>query len=145
MKLESPAIVGDKKIPKRFSCQGMDVNPPLQIEDIPKGAKSLALVMDDPDSPIGSWVHWIAFNIPVTDKIEENCHLGRPGVNDFGLRYYSGPCPGENIHHYSIRLYALDTELQLKAGIGKKTLEKAMEGHVLNKAELVGLYEREAN
>lgn len=145
MRLESPVINNSNhKISKRFSCQGMDINPPLVIEDIPKEAKTLALIMDDPDTPAGNWVHWIVFNIPVMNKIEENSNPGKPGVNDFGLRYYSGPCPDRNFHRFSFRVYALDAELQLKEGIGKKTLEKAMEGHVLGEAELVGVYTREA-
>lgn len=142
MKLISPAFVQNQMMPKKFSCQGADINPPLEIKNIPAGTQSLALIMDDPDNLKGIWVHWIAYDIPLTDRIEENSNPGKPGINDFGYEQYSGPCPGYEPHRYFFKLYALDTFLQLGKGVSKAMLIKAMEGHRLARAELIGIYER---
>ena len=143
VQLISPAFAPDQMIAKRFSCQGADINPCLEIKNIPEGTQSLALIMDDPDSPTGSWVHWLAYNIPPTDRIEENSNPGKAGINDFGYEQYSGPCPGYEPHRYLFKLYALDTVLDLGNGADKEMLVKAMQGHTVDKAELVGIYERE--
>lgn len=143
MKLSSPEFEHNGFIPKKFTCQGEDVNPTLVIEDIPDGTKSLALIMDDPDAPMGTWVHWVVFNIPVISRIEENSVPGKQGINDFGRLNYGGPCPPSGTHRYFFKLYALDTELDLGEGITKKELEEAMEGHILQKVELIGLYKKQ--
>ena len=143
MKLTSPAFEHNQMIPKKFTCQGNDVNPELNIAGIPAEAKSLVLIVDDPDAPIGTWVHWVVFNIPsATTKIKENSIPGMQGYNDFGRNNYGGPCPPSGTHRYFFKLYALDTELDLKEGIKKQELEKAMEGHILVKTELIGLYKK---
>ena len=143
MKLTSREFEHNMHIPKKFTCQGSDVNPSLTIEDIPKGTESLALIVDDPDAPMGMWVHWVVFDIPVVSQIEENSIPGKQGINDFGRKNYGGPCPPSGTHRYFFKLYALDTRLNLKEGISKSDLEKAIKGHILEKAELIGLYKKQ--
>ncbi len=143
MKITSPDFEHKGFIPKKFTCQGDDVNPALMFEGIPKDTRSLALIVDDPDAPMGIWVHWVVFNIPVIAKVEENSIPGKQGINDFGRRDYGGPCPPSGTHRYFFKTYALDEELNLGEGISKKELEKAIEGHILDKAELVGLYKKQ--
>ena len=143
MKLTSPEFKNNAPIPKKFTCQGEDVNPALTIQDIPKGAKGLALVIDDPDAPMGTWVHWVVYDIPIITEIEENGIPGTQGMNDFGRNDYGGPCPPSGEHRYFFKVYALDSELNLEEGIRKEALEKAMEGHILDRAELIGLYRKE--
>ena len=111
-------------------------------EDIPKEAQSLSLIVDDPDAPMGTWVHWVVFDIPITNRIRKNSIPGRQGINDFGRENYGGPCPPSGTHRYFFRICALDEKLNLKEGITKGALEKAMQPHILDKAELVGLYKR---
>lgn len=142
MKISSVAFKHNDMIPRKYTCQGDDVSPPLTIEGVPAGAQSLALIVDDPDAPMGTWVHWVVFNIPVTDRIEENTVPGKQGRNDFGRNDYGGPCPPSGTHRYFFKLYALDTNLDLKEGILKRDLEKAMEGHILDEDELMGLYKK---
>lgn len=142
MKLSSPDFEHEGYIPEKFTCDGEDISPSLIIEDIPEGTKRLALIVEDPDAPAGTWVHWIVFNIHVTDVIEEGEVPGTLGLNDFRKLEYGGPCPPSGTHRYFFKLYALDTKLDLEEGCRKKDLLKAMEGHILAEAELVGLYER---
>lgn len=142
MKITSTEFEHNKSIPKKFTCQGEDVNPALIIEGTPSGAKTLALIMDDPDAPMGTWVHWVVFDIPIISKIDEDTIPGKQGNNDFGRKNYGGPCPPSGTHRYFFKIYALDTKLNLNEGISKKDLEEAMEGHILNKAELIGLYKK---
>jgi hypothetical protein len=142
MKILSPEFQSSGFIPKKFTCQGEDVNPALIIEDIPKEAKSLALIVDDPDAPMGTWVHWVAFDIPLINRAEENSIPGKQGRNDFGREDYGGPCPPSGTHRYFFKIYALDKILNLTEGITKEELEKAMEGHILGQAELIGLYKK---
>ncbi len=145
MELTSPVFINNEQIPVKYGCDGEDVNPPLTIIGTPEKAKSLALIVDDPDAPTGDWVHWVLWNIPPqTKQIAENSvpSGAKQGINDFGNLKWGGPCPPNGLHHYYFRLYALDTILNLPDGAGKKELLKAMEGHVLERAELVGLYER---
>lgn len=142
MQITSPAFVNGGFIPRKYTCQGQDVNPPLVIEDIPAGAKSLALIVDDPDAPMGTWVHWVLFDLPLLDRIEEDSVPGKQGINDFGKRDYGGPCPPSGTHRYFFKLYALDKMLDLPEGISKKDLEKAMQGHILDQAQLIGLYQK---
>lgn len=142
MKIKSPEFENNGSIPSKFTCEGKDVNPALIIEDIPEGAKSLALIMDDPDAPMGTWVHWVVFNMPVVSKIEEDSIPGTQGINNARKLEYHGPCPPSGTHRYFFKIYALDAMLNLKEGISKGALEKAMQGHILDKAELIGLYKR---
>ena len=143
MKLTSPEFQNNKLIPKKFTCQGDDVNPPLVIEDIPKDAKSLALIVDDPDATTGAWVHWVVFDIPVVSKIEENSITGKQGTNDFGRKDYGGPCPPSGTHRYFFKIYALKEKLNLDEGIRKEDLEEIIQEHILGKAELIGLYKKQ--
>ncbi len=129
-------------IPAKFTCDGEDISPSLIIEDIPDGTKRLAIIVEDPDAPAGIWVHWIIFNIHVTDVIEEGDSPGTLGINDFRKLKYGGPCPPSGMHRYFFKLYALDKKLDLEEGCRKKDLIKAMDGHILAKAELIGLYQR---
>lgn len=144
MRLASPAFKDREYMPKKFTCQGLNVSPELTIDNIPGKARSLALIMDDPDAPMGTWVHWTVYDIPVTAKIEEGAIPGKQGINDFGRKNYGGPCPPSGTHRYFFKIYALDKKLGLGEGAGKADLEAAMEGHVLEKAELVGLYRKQS-
>jgi Raf kinase inhibitor-like YbhB/YbcL family protein len=138
----SPAFENNKKIPKKYTCDGEDVNPPLEIEGLPKNTKSLVLIVDDPDAPMGTWEHWNMWNMPPTKKIKENSSPGVEGMNDFGKHSYGGPCPPSGVHRYFFKVYALDKELSLSVHSSKKKLEEAMIDHVLAKGELIGLYSR---
>jgi len=145
MKIESPAFENNQPIPSKYTCDGEDVNPPLKISDVPEDAKSLVLIVDDPDAPLGTFTHWIVWNIdPKTSFIEENSIPDGAivGVNDFGKNSYGGPCPPSGTHHYHFKLYALDTTLNLDKNSKKKDLEKAIENHILEKAEIIGIYKR---
>ncbi len=142
MKLTSPSFKHNEMISRQFTCQGEDINPELNISGIPEGAKSLALIVDDPDAPRKTWVHWVVFDIPVLDTITENSIPGRQGYNDFDRNDYGGPCPPSGTHRYFFKLYALDTLLNLPEGTKKEDLEKAMEGHILAQAEIIGLYKK---
>ncbi|MEA2053353.1 MAG: YbhB/YbcL family Raf kinase inhibitor-like protein [Euryarchaeota archaeon] len=142
MKLTSPEFENGNKIPRKFTCEGGDFNPALIIEDIPAGTKSLALIVDDPDAPRGTWVHWVSFNIPVVSQIDEDSIPGKQGINDFGRKDYGGPCPPSGTHRYFFKLYALDTVLDLNEGINKEVLEEAVEDYIVDKAELIGLYKK---
>jgi len=142
MKITSPDFGNGESIPPKCSCQGEGTNPALLITDIPKEAKSLALIVDDPDAPMGTWVHWVMFNIPATNRIEENSTPGMQGVNDSGNVRYDPMCPPFGTHRYFFKVYALDALLSLKEGIKKRDLENAMKGHILDNAELVGVYKK---
>jgi len=143
MKITSPEFQHNSSIPKKFTCQGEDTSPALVIEGIPDGAKSLALIVDDPDAPMGTWVHWVVYDMPIILRIEEGSVPGKQGINDFGRKDYGGPCPPSGTHRYFFKIYALDKELNLQEGARKTALEKAMEGHILDKAELIGLYKKD--
>ncbi len=142
MRLTSPEFKNNSLIPVKFTCEGEDINPTLDIKDIPAGTEELALIVDDPDAPMGTWVHWVIYNIPVVSQIKENNVPGRLGVNNLGKRDYHGPCPPSGTHRYFFKIYSLDKKLDLPEGISKDELEKAMKGHILDKAELIGLYKR---
>jgi len=142
MQISSPEFEHNAMIPKKFTCQGQDINPALEIKDIPGGTKSLALIADDPDAPGGMWVHWLVFDIPPRARIDEDTVPGKQGRNDFSRRNYGGPCPPSGTHRYFFKLYALDVMLNLSEGINKRDLEAAMGGHILEKAELIGLYKK---
>jgi len=140
--ITSPAFENSKLIPKKYACDGEDVNPPLSIEGVPEGTKSLVLIVDDPDAPMGTWDHWIVWDIPPTNRIGENTVPGVEGLNSFRKHSYGGPCPPSGTHRYFFKVYALDTKLALNANSKKKDVEKAMNGHILAEGKLIGLYSR---
>src|SRR4030042_326345 len=140
--VKSPAFESNQLIPAKYTCDGDNVNPPLTIEGVPEGAKSLVLIVDDPDATTGTFDHWVVWNIPPTSKIEENTVPGVEGLSSYRKHAYGGPCPPYGTHKYIFKVYALDTKLGLSANSTKKDGEKAMESHVLAKGELVGLYRR---
>jgi len=143
MKLTSPAFEHNQGIPSEYTCDGSDTSPELNIEDVPKNAKSLVLINDDPDAPVGTWDHWNVFNMPTDVKIEKGSEpAGVGGKNSWGKTGYGGPCPPSGTHRYFFKLYALDTELSLEEGASKADIEKAMEGHIIEKTELIGTYKR---
>lgn len=143
MKLISPGFKHNELIPKKFTCQGQNVNPPLLIENIPPGTQTLALIVDDPDAPVACWVHWIVFNILPTKEIAEDSVPGMQGYNDFGKLAYGGPCPPSGTHRYFFKLYALDVKLNVRQKTTKKELEEAMQGHIIGRAQLIGLYRKQ--
>jgi Raf kinase inhibitor-like YbhB/YbcL family protein len=141
--VKSPVFENNQLIPAKYTCDGDNVNPPLTIEGVPEGAKSLALIVDDPDCPTGTWNHWLVWNIPpTTRKIEENKVPGTEGISTYRKHAYGGPCPPSGTHRYFFKVYALDAKLDLTANSTKKDVERAMESHVLAEGELVGLYRR---
>ena len=149
MKITSPAFTEGGKIPSKFTCEGEDINPELQFSDVPSSAKTLVLILDDPDVPEfvrkdRMYDHWVVFNIPpATNKIPENSQpSGIPGKNTSGGLDYVGPCPPDREHRYFFKLYALDHELALPKGATKKEVEKAMEGRIIAEAQLMGRYEK---
>lgn len=142
LRITSTAFQNKEFIPIKYTCEGMDVNPPLHIEHIPEEAKCLALVMDDPDAPKGTYVHWVAWNIPLTHHIIENESLGIEGINDFQQHHYGGPCPPSGTHRYFFKVYALDALLDLPDHTTKVQLEKTMSKHIIAFGELIGLYKR---
>ena len=146
MVLHSEAFAPGAEIPRLYTCDGSDTAPPLAWSAIPAGTKSLALVVDDPDAPGGTWVHWIVYNLPPSAaslSAGEALPKGaRQGLNGWKKAAYGGPCPPSGRHRYSHRLYALDTVLPDVPGMNKATLEQAMHDHVLAQAELVGTYQR---
>jgi len=145
MKIESPSFSNNEMIPPNYTCDGANVNPPLMISGAPEDAKSLVLIVDDPDAPSKTWVHWTIWNIdPDTKEILEN---GIPqgaveGMTDFGIPGYGGPCPPSRIHHYFFKLYALDITLDLSSSASAVNIQEAMQGHILDSAELIGIYGR---
>lgn len=143
MKITSPAFKEGRPIPEKYTCDGTDASPELDISQIPSNAKSMALIVDDPDAPGGTFVHWVMYDFKPTDKVKENAAPGTQGINDFKTQKYGGPCPPSGTHRYYFKIYALDAHLGLKSGISKKDLLKAMEGHVIAEAALMGTYSRE--
>jgi Raf kinase inhibitor-like YbhB/YbcL family protein len=145
LKITSPAFSMNGPIPSQYTCDGADNSPPLLIENAPPGTQSLALIVDDPDAPGGTWVHWVVWNIgPETKVIEENTLPTNAiqGKNDFRRQSYGGPCPPSGTHRYFFKLYALDAKIKLGPGSTKAALEAAIQGHLLSKTELVGRYSR---
>lgn len=145
MKITSPAFESNGSIPSQYTCDGQNVSPPLMIGEVPPAAKTLALIVDDPDAPAGDWVHWLVWNIdPKTAEIAEG--TVPPGAvqgrTDFGNSRWGGPCPPSGVHHYQFKLYALDATLDLPETATKKDLETAMNTHTLEQFTLVGTYQR---
>lgn len=138
LKISSPAFENNKPFPKKYTCDGVNVNPPLTIENVPREAKSLALILDDKDAPRGTYVHWILWGIhPGLAEIRENSvpEDAVQGRNDFKKNNYGGPCPPSRAHRYVFKVYALDVQLKLDPISMKADLEKAMEGHVIARGE----------
>ena len=142
LRVTSPAFHPNEHIPPKYTADGENINPALIIQGIPRETQSLVLIVDDPDAPAGTWIHWVIWNIPPTGKIEENSIPGTEGMNDFGRNSYGGPAPPSGTHRYFFKVYALDTTLDLGSDAKKGDVEKAMEGHILDKGELIGLYSR---
>lgn len=146
MKLTSPAFSHNGAIPSQYTCDGAGVSPALQWSDEPEGTKSFAIIVDDPDAPTKTWVHWVVFNIPNTVRsLAEGVSTAdfTSGATDFnGKQTWGGPCPPSGTHHYQFTLYALDTNLDLPAGATKEQLIKAMQGHIIEQATLVGTYQK---
>ncbi len=148
--LVSPAFEPGGMIPSEYTCDGADISPPLECQNIPPDTKSLALICDDPDAPVGTWVHWVLYNWPASEaRFPENIppkkeleNGAQQGINDFRKIGYGGPCPPAGTHRYFFKLYALDNFLRLPPGVTKVQLLKAMEGHILLEAQLVGRYKR---
>jgi len=150
--LTSTAFAQGEPIPVQYSCDGEDISPPLAWGDPPEGTQSFVLIMDDPDAPVGTWDHWLLFNIPADMRgLEENLPItGKNqdpdaifvGNNSWGHADYGGPCPPGGTHRYFFKLYALDTTLSLLPGVSKQELLNVMEGHVLGQTELMGTYTR---
>lgn len=138
----SPGFEADGTIPSKYTCDGKDVNPPLLIGQVPPETRSLALIVDDPDAPAGTWVHWVMWNIPPAGEIRENDAPGMQGMNDFSKHRYNGPCPPSGVHRYFFKVYALDDVLNIPASSDKGDLERAMAPHILAYGELVGRYSR---
>lgn len=150
IKLTSTAFKEGEPIPRQYTCTGVNVSPSLEWSGVPKSAKTLVIVADDPDAPSGTWVHWVLYNLPAdnigmvenlpaTDELRAG---GFQGKNDFGKIGYGGPCPPSGTHRYFFKIYALDNELPLKAGATKAEVEKAMEGHVVAQGQLIGTYKK---
>jgi Raf kinase inhibitor-like YbhB/YbcL family protein len=140
--ITSPAFKNEGLIPEKYTCDGEEINPPLKIERIPGEAKSLAIIVEDPDAPKGTYDHWIVWNMPPKGLVKENSIPGIGGHNSAGKTGYHGPCPPSGSHRYYFHVFALDIELDLKAGADKKTLQQAMEPHIIAKGSLMGRYER---
>lgn len=149
LRLTSPALGPGAAIPAAFTCQGQGTSLPLAWSGVPAGAQSLALVVEDPDAPKGTFTHWIVYDLPpsagalaagaASTGLPRGAQQGR---NDYGRPGYGPPCPPRGQHHYVISLYALDTRLPAREGLGKQDLDRAMSGHVIAKAELVGVYQK---
>jgi len=149
--LKSPAFTQGTKIPSKYTCEGEDVSPPLSWDDVPEGTKSFALIMDDPDAPRGTWVHWVIYNIPVNVReLQEGVSTdpvlttrAKQGMNDFRKTGYGGPCPPPGPEHrYFFKLYALKIELALSEKATKADVEDAMNGNILAETELMGKFGR---
>lgn len=148
--VKSTAFEEGGMIPKKYTCDGADVSPPLAWDQVPEGTKSIALISDDPDAPMGTWVHWVLYDLPAGERelpegvpAQEVLPNGaKQGTNDFRRIGYGGPCPPGGIHRYYFKVYALDTVLGLEPGVTKAKLLKAMEGHVKAEGHLMGKYTR---
>jgi hypothetical protein len=151
IQITSAAFAEAQPIPNQYTCAGPDVSPPLAWSGAPAGTKSFALIADDPDAPVGTWVHWVIYSLPPTaTSLAESTPPSRElpdgskqGINDFGNIGYGGPCPPPGKpHRYFFKIYALDAALNLKSGATKKELLRTMEGHVLGEGQLMGTYQR---
>jgi len=150
IKLTSPAFADGELIPAKYTADGRNVSPPLAWSPVPEGAKSIVLINDDPDAPMGTWVHWVLYNLPAdATSLEENIppvetlpNGAKQGTTDFGRIGYGGPAPPSGTHRYFFKVYALDTILDLPTGATKRQVENAMQGHIVAEGQLVGKYKR---
>ncbi|MCF8302402.1 MAG: YbhB/YbcL family Raf kinase inhibitor-like protein [Bacteroidales bacterium] len=150
LKITSNAFEQEQMIPDKYTCDGEDISPQLSFENVPEGTKSLALICDDPDAPMGTFVHWVLFNIPPDTKelpegtpMQQELENGaRHGKTNFGHVGYGGPCPPSGVHRYYFKLYALDRTVDLEPGASKQDLLGAMDTHIIEKAEMMAKYER---
>lgn len=146
MTITSPAFKNGELIPDQYSCMGDNINPPLEFSDKPQEAKSLALVVTDPDAPSRTFTHWLIWNIAPDSagiNVDEAPKGATVGLNDFDQNQYNGPCPPSGTHRYIFKVYALDTTLDLSSSTNRETLEKALEGHILATGELIGKFSKE--
>jgi Raf kinase inhibitor-like YbhB/YbcL family protein len=141
--ISSPAFAHEGYIPSDYTCEGSGKNPPLEIKGIPQEAKSLALIMEDPDAPGKIFDHWVVWNIPPDENIAEDTTPGTLGRNSAGTNNYTPPCPPSGTHRYFFKIYALDAILQVQKGADKITVEKALQSHVIAYGELIGLYKKQ--
>ena len=151
MELRSSAFQSNGEIPQKYTCDGTDLSPPLRWENPPAGAKSFALIADDPDAPVGTWVHWVIYDLPAatlelaegTPVTESLANGAKQGINDFRKVGYGGPCPPPGpAHRYFFKLYALDKATNLKPRATKQQLLDTIKGHILAEAQLMGRYRR---
>lgn len=142
LKVTSTAFKDGEFIPPAYTCDGENINPPLDIKGITEETKCLAIIVEDPDAPIRPWQHWIAWNIHATKHIKEGRLMEIVGRNDFGENKYGGPCPFSGTHHYCFKIYALDALLDMPVTAGKKELEHAMSEHIIGFGQLTGIYKR---
>ena len=150
IKITSPAFEEGGLIPKKYTCDGSNVSPPLRWDSVPDGTESIAIICEDPDAPSGTWMHWILFNLPaecreLAENIpdDETLHDStRQGINDFGSIGYSGPCPPWGIHRYFFKIFALDCTLDIVHLVDKDILNLAMGDHILATGQLMGIYQR---
>lgn len=144
MEISSPAFAHQASIPPKYSCEGDDVSPQLDIANVPPNSESLVLIMDDPDAPVGTWDHWVAYDIAPTETIAEGNHeIGTSGINSWGTTGYGGPCPPSGTHRYFFQVYALDVELGVTEGATKTDIIAAMKGHIIDEAQIIGLFSRD--
>ncbi len=151
MKITSSAFGHNSLIPSKYTCEGQNINPPLSIADIPAAAKSLVLIVDDPDAPMKTWIHWTAWNISAdTTEITDTAEITEnsipkgctEGTTSFGRAGYGGPCPPSGTHRYFFKIFALDRVLDLQRGGHLTNLTAAMQNHIIDKAEFIGLYKK---
>lgn len=150
IKLTSSAFEDGGMIPSKYTCDGQDISPPLSWDNVPEKTEGIAIICDDPDAPMGTWVHWVLFNLPaekreLAENVPDDETLPdgtRQGITDFGTTGYGGPCPPSGTHRYFFKIYALDIPIDIVSIVDKKTLLKAMAGHILAEGQLMGKYKR---
>lgn len=140
--ISSSAFENEGLIPSKYTCEGEGINPPLDVQNIPDGTQTLAIIVEDPDAPNGTYDHWLVWNVPPQSIIEEDRIPGISGKNGAGKTGYHGPCPPKGYHRYYFHVFALDSSLELPGGIDKKTLQAAMKPHILSKGTLMGRYKK---
>ena len=143
LEISSPSFLREGFIPRKFTCDGENINPEIHVDKIPDGAKSLVIIMDDPDAPVTAWTHWLVWSVFPKSIINENYKQGITGKNDFGTRKYSGPCPPYGLHKYHFRIYALNDLPILKPDISRVELQESISSSVIAYGELIGKYKRE--
>ena len=150
MEIRSSGFDEGAMIPEKYTCDDIDISPPLKWSKVPDGTKTFAIICEDPDAPMGTWVHWVIYNLPANiNELSEDVpsleilpNGAKQGRNDFGKIGYGGPCPPGGVHRYYFKVYALSEKLNVEAGITKSELLKAMEGHILSEGQLMGRYKR---